>query len=213
MNFLIYLLISLILLKIPRIRRYFEILNTLIHEVGHFIVALIFKCKVGNITMNKNGSGNAVTYTNSKFKKILVSLSGYTFSSLTSLFFIFILSLDKIIWIAISLAIVSTISLIFWVRKKFGIMWIISFLGLLLISYGMFSEYIFQQLIIFLVATHLMDSIISVISLFKITIINPEGSGDSYNLSKETFFPPIVWSLFFLVFSLSVVLVSIPYWI
>lgn len=78
---LIYMILALIISHLPIIGRYISMINTLIHENGHALAALLVNGKGYSIKLFHNTSGEAVTDRRGWFSSIVISYAGYTFSS------------------------------------------------------------------------------------------------------------------------------------
>ncbi|HBI03760.1 MAG TPA: hypothetical protein DDY49_07000, partial [Paenibacillaceae bacterium] len=57
----VYLLLAYLVTLVPVVGKYFSVLNTLFHEVGHGICALLFKGKIRSISLFANTEGEIVT--------------------------------------------------------------------------------------------------------------------------------------------------------
>lgn len=79
-KFVIFIILTLVLVNIPIFGNYIKIINTVIHESGHALMAL-FGGKVQHISLFLNTEG--VTYTSHSgwFGGFLTGVSGYVFSS------------------------------------------------------------------------------------------------------------------------------------
>ena len=80
---LIYWLLvaAFVLPKIPYVGKFFNVINTGIHELGHALMALVLQGQVLKIELFGDTSGAAVTKSANRFSAMLVSMSGYLFAS------------------------------------------------------------------------------------------------------------------------------------
>ena len=78
----IFIPIALILPRVPVIGKFFNIINTAIHEFGHALMALIMQGKVHKIELMRDTSGTTVTQCPTLAGNILVSIAGYPFDGL-----------------------------------------------------------------------------------------------------------------------------------
>ena len=75
------LVVAFLLPRLPVVGKFFNIINTLIHELGHALMSLLLHGKVMKIQIFQDTSGVTTTKSDSKFKSTLVSLAGYPFAS------------------------------------------------------------------------------------------------------------------------------------
>lgn len=196
---LFYLLFfsSIILTQIPYLGKFFRVINTMIHEFGHASMALILKGEVVKINLFSDTSGNALTKVNGKLSIFLVSISGYPFSSIIAFLIFYLISNSFIILSIIIFMGFGLISLILFVRNSYGIIWLLFFLiasGIILQQNTLRILYFWS---VFNGSLLLIDSVISSFVLLKISIQNPNGAGDAYNLKKITHLPVWFWAFFF----------------
>lgn len=202
--FIIVLIIIIIFLRLEKIGVVLRSLNTLIHELSHGFVALILGGRVGKILLNDNASGSCSTTVKGSFKSFLISISGYTLSALFSysLFLLIDKSFSK--YVFYFLLAISIISLIFWIRNNYGIIWTIVFIGInfsiimipkFLNSYSNYILLIYGLIIC-------IENLFNTAILVKIAILNPKKAGDATNIAKITKIPSLIWAIGFLSFSL-----------
>lgn len=202
-SYYIYLVIigGIILTRLPIIGVYVRLINTVIHETGHALTALLFNGEVYRIELFSNSAGTATTSTKCKFFSFLVSLSGYISSSVMAYMLFYMIYHGLEIYILWGITIWFAIILIFFVRNFFGIFWMLSFMGInayLLylqnITYIHYVVYIYALIV-------MIDSVTSTLIAFYLSLIHPSQSGDCYNLQKIAVLPTFIWGLFFLLFS------------
>lgn len=198
-----YLLAAAFLLpKIPFIGKFFNIINTLIHEFGHALFALIFDGQVLKIQIFADTSGATLSKGNSRFANILVSLAGYTFSSLTAFFCFYLLAAGYHNAIIIGLSILFLFMLLFWIRNIYGILWVIIFLIINTLLLFYFQNEIYLQIAaVFYSLMILLESFWSPWVLLFLSIKDSQHAGDATNLQNFTHLPAVVWALFFVAFS------------
>ena len=195
--FYLLLTVSLILTRIPYLGKFFRVVNTMIHECGHALMALIMSGEVIKINLFSDTSGSAVTKVKGKIPTLMVSFAGYPFSALMS-FIIFFLIKNNFITVAlIILMFFALISLLLFVRNGYGIFWLLIFLliGGVIVEFN--SPLILFAWMVFLASLLLTEAFISGLILLKISIQNPSGAGDATNLKKETHIPAWIWSFLF----------------
>ncbi len=199
--FYIILLLALLLPRIPVIGKFFRGFNTLIHEAGHVLAAIITSGEVMEVNIFSDNSGNTLTKSKKKYAQILIALSGYPISALMGLFFIYLIH-NKLYTPVVFIA--SSIVLLVWVisiRNTYGIIWSFCFLILnILLLYIQHTLYI-KIFAVFYALILLCESVVSSFTLVALTNKNSKKAGDASNLAKLTKIPAIIWSLFFLLFS------------
>lgn len=198
-----YLLaLAFLLPKIPFVGKFFNIINTLIHELGHAIFALLLDGQVLQIQIFADTSGTTLTKCKSKFGNIVVSLAGYTFSSVAAYFCFYLLSVGYSTAVVIGLSILFLFMLILWVRNIYGAIWILIFIGINALLFFYFKNETYLQIAaLFYSLMILIESFWSPLVLLYLSIKDSNGAGDATNLRNFTHLPTIFWSLLFVIFS------------
>lgn len=214
--FIFYIVIALLLTQVPLIGKYFRLFNTLIHEIGHVLAALITGGKVNHIKLNFDESGIASSGTSKGLtgyiSKVITTLTGYPFASGISLLFIIMLHKEQFDYIMYSMIGLVIVSLIFWIRNLFGIIWLL-IAGVL--TFGLLIHGDVQYIQIYakvLVAVIFVDSFMSTIDLFKIVRKNKNDAGDAHNLKTYTGISEYVWSILFILIACIPIYISFPLW-
>lgn len=200
-----YYLIALAFLlpRIPFVGKFFNIINTLIHEFGHALMALILQGQVIQIQIFSDTSGVTLTKANNKFCAFLVSLAGYPFAALSGLLCAFLLSVGYEKAIVCGLSILFLFMLILWIRNIYGVIWTILFVGLNAFLLFYIKEEIYWQIAAwFYTLMIIIESVWSSLVLLYISLRMPEKAGDAANLHKFTHVPAVIWGLAFAVFSI-----------
>jgi hypothetical protein len=189
---------SVIAARLPFIGKILRASNTMVHESGHAFMALFTSGKVVSVELFQDTSGAATTFNSNWFSRVLTSLSGYIFSSLSAFILFYLLKQnhpDIILYILLSLGIIN---LIFWVRNMYGVLWIVGFSGLT--SYILFNhleKLIYIEAVIF-ASVILAESVYTAVLVFILSLKSPENSGDAKNLKESTYVPAFFWGLFFM---------------
>lgn len=212
LSFIVYILVALVLTVVPVVGKYFRLLNTLVHEVGHVIVSLLTSGKVYKVQIFSDTSGVAYTGTNNWFSRVLTSLAGYPFASASAFGLIYLMSIDKTIWVFYIIMSLLLVSLVFWVRNIFGLVWICVFGFFTFMIHASGTENMFNIYITLIIAVLLVESVKSSFVILKLSIKSSSNSGDAYNLSQSTFIPAVVWGLFFAVQSVYFLVLGFNYW-
>lgn len=199
--FYIFLGVSLVITRLPWIGKYFRGLNTLIHETGHSVMALILSGNVHRIDLSSDTSGSVITSTDSVFKRFLVTIAGYPFSSVAALIFFYFLEQKAYQYVVYPLIGLAVFNLILFVRNIYGIFWLLSFTVISAAVIFFDNDmlwFAFSLLLAFIVLT---ESFISTINLIIISLKTPKLAGDAKNLNEITHLPVMFWSLLFMGFS------------
>lgn len=207
----IYLLIAYGVTLIPVIGKYFSVLNTLFHEVGHALFALLFDGKVKSIVLFASTEGVATTTSRFWIARVVTSYAGYTFASFIAFLSFYFIQQDKPTFLLFGFMIAVFLSLVFWVRNWYGIVWCLSFLALciLLVIYG---TTLLQHTITFFFSSILLtQSVSTAFTIFRLSIKKPKDAGDATNLAKHTFIPAPIWGTIFFLQSLYVAFLVFKY--
>ncbi|MED4455434.1 M50 family metallopeptidase [Metabacillus fastidiosus] len=199
----IYIAIALIVSRIPILKIYTALCNTLIHEVFHVICAALLSGKIFHkIILNNDASGLAATTVNSKFARIVIAYAGYTGSSFTAVALFYLINKGYFHMIISFFIVLSIISILLWVRNLYGFVWGISLI--LLLSFLIYKNYevLIIHTSIFLSAVILLQSIFSAFAVCKLSFIRRKDAGDATSLAKATFIPAAVWGIVFFAQSL-----------
>jgi hypothetical protein len=199
--FYLLLGIALLLTRIPLIGKYFRSVNTMIHEAGHAFMTLLVSGEVIAINLFADTSGNTVTKAKNRFLQILIAISGYPVSAATGLLFLFLCSKGYHLHILFTLVSITLLLMVLSIRNSYGMFWAGTFtlINLLLIYFNNASWIIVASTFFSLII--LVDSVLSSLVLFVISIKTPKKAGDASNLEKFTRIPAVVWSILLLAFS------------
>lgn len=203
-SFLFYmvLVLAIVVTRIPVIGKFFSGLDTLIHEVGHALMALIVQGEVLSIELFSDTSGVAVTRTNNKLKQFLVSIAGYPFSSAMSVLFFYMIKQGYEQALLVLFASLAVITLILWIRNWYGFFWLVIFITILTITFFYAEPLIRFAICVFFAAMMMFDSVVKSFIVLYLSIRYSKQSGDAYNLKQVTYLPAFFWGLLFVAFSL-----------
>jgi hypothetical protein len=189
------LLLAFVLLRIPVLNNYFRTLNTLLHESGHALMAILLSGEALEIKLNSNTSGSALTRTNSKGKAFLISFSGYPAASLGS-FGLLALAVNQHysagFLILVSIAIIN---LIVFIRNSYGIFWLITFILLMLLANWYAHSIVASIFYLFISLIAFIEGITSAAGIVILGFTKPSKAGDLSNMAKMSKIPAFFWAL------------------
>ncbi|UUZ91101.1 M50 family metallopeptidase [Paenibacillus sp. P25] len=198
----LFLLVSAFLTHLIPYNDFFRNLDTMVHEFGHAVVTLLLSGKVMYIELFSNHSGVTYSQVTRPWSLIPIALAGYMTASLFALFLFRRRAKDRQRFGLQVATVIAIISLIFFVRNEFGVMWVIGFIilnTLMLAFMPRFISDIYYLLIAFLT---LEESVFGPFSLILYAMQDPAKAGDATNLAKVTPIPSIGWAVIFTVFAL-----------
>lgn len=186
-----------VLLFIPYVGEFLRTFNTLIHESGHAIMALVTGGDVVKIELYSNTEGVTQNLISGNLSAILVSLSGYLSTTLGVIIMFYLIKKESYRILFYSITLLSIVNLIFWIRNVYGFLWILSFiilLGLIIFK----NRDLIKNTVYCLFIILLVDSTRSVIDIFYLSYKTPGDAGDTSVLSNATLIPDLVWGILFL---------------
>lgn len=196
-KFFIFVVAAIILTNIPIIGNYVKLINTVIHESGHALMAL-FGGKVHEISLFTNTEG--VTYTSHSgwFGGFFTGIAGYVFSSFMAFLSLWLISRKKYKPLIIILLIFIVVNLVFWVRNFYGLFWLISFGAAFLLLLYKGSGSLVQNCLLLIASILLVESISSSFTILMLSFVQSNAAGDATGLANATVLVPAqFWGLFF----------------
>lgn len=193
----LFLVVVLLLPRIPVVGKFFNIINTALHEFGHALVGLLAGGEVRKIELFQDASGTTTTTSNNRFIALLVSLAGYPFAVSVGWLSFYLIQNQAAQGLLIGLSVLFLLMLLFWVRNGYGILWIILFCGVngALIYYDNVAW--INDVATFYAMMILAESIWSGLVLIILSLRDGNKAGDATNLAKITHIPAIIWSILF----------------
>ncbi|MBU8878624.1 M50 family metallopeptidase [Bacillus sp. FJAT-29790] len=198
-KFFLFIGIAIILTYIPILGNYVRVINTVIHESGHALMALLGG-DVHKIALFMNTEGVTYTSHSTWIGGLLTGGAGYVFSSLFAFLSFWLISRKKYKVLIFILLLFIVLNLVFWVRNFYGLFWLTSFGAgfLLLLSKG--SEALVQKCLLLIASILLVESITSSFTILLLSFIQPHAAGDATGLANATIFIPVqMWGIFFFV--------------
>lgn len=196
-----FIAFAFILPKIPIIGKFFNMINTLIHELGHALMSIPFDASVKKIELFKDTSGATTISCKSKTGSFIVSISGYLFAAIFSYFSFYLIHVGYQKGFLLMITLIAIFTLILWVRNSYGIIWVILFS--VINGYLIYlNDPYYINLISLLYATFIaVESISSSFIIFYLSLFNKQQAGDATILAKQIKIPAFVWGLLFAAFS------------
>lgn len=189
--------LALVLPRIPVIGKWFNIINTAIHELGHALMALMLEGSIKKIELFNDASGTTTTSVNTKFGRFLVAFIGYPFSSFVSLFVFYLITVGYEKGFLIVISILFFFMLLLWIRNIYGAIWIIIFCtinGYLI--YLNNAQYIHIAALLYAVFIA-VDAIFSALTILYLSVKQKDKAGDATLLKKTTGIPAFIWGVLF----------------
>jgi Peptidase M50B-like len=197
-KFLLFIAIAIILTNVPIIGNYFRVVNTVIHESGHAIIAL-FGGKVHEISLFMNTEGVTYTSHSSWFGGFFTGGAGYVFSSFIAFLSFWFISRKQYKPIIIILLALIGLNLIFWVRNFYGIFWLITFGAAFIFLLYKGTAAIVEHFLLMIASILLVESIGSSFTIFLLSFTQPFAAGDATGLAQATkIIPAQFWGIVFI---------------
>lgn len=194
---IIYFVIAFILLHIPVVGKYIAIIHTLIHEIGHALMAILTGGRVQSIKLFANTSGEAWSR-NTKLGQIPTTLAGYPFASVMSLVLLYYLDQQEYTIIMTIIAVFVIVSFVFWIRNLYGLVWVMSFMYMLYRTLTASNPVYITHIITLLVCIIYIEAVEKALTILILSIRQPKNAGDASILRRATLIIPApVWGLLF----------------
>jgi hypothetical protein len=195
LKFFLFLGLAILLTHVPFIGNYVRVVNTLIHETGHALIALIGG-DVHTISLFMNTEGVTYTSHSSWFGGFFTGGAGYVASSFMAFLAFWLISRRKykvLVGILIGLILLNVV---FWVRNLYGIFWLLSFGAVFLLLLFKGSAKLIQSCLLLIASILLVESISSAFTIQLLSFLQPHAAGDATGLAKSTvFIPAQVWGI------------------
>ena len=197
----LFFALGFILPRIPVVGKFFNVINTALHEFGHALMALLTGGSVDKIELFNDTSGTTTTRSDSKFGAFLVSLAGYPFAASVAWLAFYLIGQGAEKGLVIGLSVLFVLMLLFWIRNWYGVVWVLLFCAVngILLYYRNASHLHYAAL--FYAAVIMAESISSSITIVVLALRDSNKAGDATNLAKLTHLPTFLWALLFLVYT------------
>lgn len=194
-TFYLVFAVSFLVNRLPYIGVFFRTVNTLLHESGHAIAAIVTSGEVIKIEYRKDTSGLAQTKTNGRFSAFLTSLAGYPFAAFASAGILALAISGQHKMVVFILLSVILLNLMLFVRNAFGIIWLVIFSALLITLLLYANDTVLQLVVWFVCMIAFTETIVSTAVITLLGFTNPKKSGDMANMQKTTGIPAPFWAL------------------
>jgi len=184
-----------IVLRLPVIGRYFRTVNTLLHESGHALGAILSSGEVVHIELNKDTSGTAYTKSGSKSAAMFVSFAGYPFAAFASGLLIWLTVTNQYNLVFLILLTIALLNLMLFIRNTYGIIWLITFSGLIVLVAWIGNPSVSRIFTLSVSLISFAETIMSTLTIFYLGLTSPRKAGDLTNLAKTSKVPALIWAL------------------
>lgn len=201
-KFFLFLGLAILLTHIPILGNYVRIVNTLVHESGHALIALIGG-DVYTISLFMNTEGVTYTSHSSWFGGFFTGGAGYVASSFMAFIAFWLISRKKykiLIGIIVGLILINVL---LWVRNFYGVFWLLSFGTAFILLLYKSTANVVQYCLLLIASILLVESVSSAFTIQMLSYLQPHNAGDATGLAESTvFIPAQVWGTILFVQSL-----------
>lgn len=199
--------VGFLVCRIPYAGKWFRGFDTLFHETGHALVALIVGGETHAIDLHADTSGKTIFSAGGKLRNMLIYLAGYPFSALCGMIIYGAIWLHQQEFALLFIVSVILLNMALWIRNAYGWIWtLMNLAGLFTLLY--LDAGIWNQVFLVLIAACIStDALYSSWVLLILNIKKP--AGDAGELQKITHIPAPLLALFFLLFNFFCLLISI----
>lgn len=193
--------LGFVLPRVPVIGKFFNIINTALHEFGHALMALLTGGQVRNIELFRDTSGTTTTQSSNRFTATLVSLAGYPFAASMAWLSFYLIQNGVYRGLVLALSVLFLLMLILWIRNWYGAIWVILFCALNGYLVYLDNPTYLGWAALFYAVMILTESISSTLVVLFLSLKNPKQAGDATNLAKHTKIPALLWGLVFFAYT------------
>ncbi len=198
---LVYVAAAVVLPRIPVVGKFFNVINTGIHEFGHALMALLLDGQVDKIELFRDTSGTTTTKTSGRLSSALVSLSGYPFAATVAYCSLYLISNGAPGALLAALTVLFAVMLLFWIRNAYGLLWVLLFCGLNVFLLFRGSQRLTDMAAFFYAVMMMAESVLSTVTLAVLSFRDSGKAGDATNLARLSHVPAPVWGLLFLAYT------------
>lgn len=198
----LFLVVSVFLTHLLPFNDFFRNLDTMVHEFGHALVTLLLSGKVMYIQLFSNHSGVTYSQVTRSWSLIPIAMAGYMTASLFAVFLFRQRSKGRQRLGLQVMTVIAIISLVFFIRNEFGVMWVIGFIILNTIMLAFLPRWLCDLYYLLVAFLTLEESVVGPFSLLLYAWEDPAKAGDATNLAQVTPLPAIGWAALFTAFAL-----------
>ena len=210
-SFYITLLVCLLVMYIPYIGKYIRILETMIHEAGHVLMAAIVGVKISKINLFSDTSGETHIMGAGKFKTVLIALVGYPFSSFIAYISFWAINNHYHYIFVGTLCVVVLFFLLFYIRNKFGVFWAITFIAVNTYLLYMQKIVVINLLSIIYADILFLSSLFSCLILLYLSFKSSNKAGDATLIKKSAHIPEQITALLFLAICVWIAFITVKH--
>lgn len=196
----LFIIISIIVPRIPVVGKFFNVINTALHEFGHAFVALLLDGDVKKIDLNHDASGTTTTSLKGKFASFLCALAGYPCAISVAWLSVYLIQQGAVQGLIIGLSALFFLMLLLWIRNLYGIIWVILFIGVNVGLIYLGNPLYLRYAAVFYTVMMVTESVYSVLVIFYLSVRTPQAAGDATTLAKLSHIPAFIWSLIFMAY-------------
>ena len=104
----------------PIIGKVFRVFYTMIHELGHALMAMITSGEIISISLFADTSGNTITKSKGKFEQFLIAIAGYPIAAVLVFVFFYLIHIEKTNMVLFIFAGIALVELVFWKVVNFS---------------------------------------------------------------------------------------------
>jgi hypothetical protein len=197
----LFIILALLLPRVPVVGKWFNVINTVVHEAGHALMALLMEGKVHKIEIFQDSSGATTTQCKGKFPNFCVAIVGYPFSAVVAYCIFKLYAVGYFYGIVWGILIFYLVVLLLWIRNLYGFVWVLLFAALNAYLIYLGNETYFQIAALLYATFMTVDSLTSSFVILYLSIKSPANAGDATLLKKFTRVPAFLWAFLFFSFS------------
>ncbi|MDC3416015.1 M50 family metallopeptidase [Aquibacillus salsiterrae] len=198
-DLIIYIFLAFLLCRIPLVGVYVRLINTVVHEIFHVLVAKLTGGKGYRISLQPDTSGQALVSSSSWLSTIFTAYAGYTGSSIMAFVIFYLLSENYYVAVICLFFGLLLLSALLWIRNFFGVSWALSLAAILGFLLYYEQKDIFIPLAYMIASVILIESVYSALQVMIISFRSPSQAGDAASLQKLTLIPAFLWGMLFFI--------------
>ncbi len=199
---IVVIALALLLPRIPVVGKFFNVLQTAIHELGHALTTIVLGGRVQKIELFQDTSGTAYTQNNSRAHSAITAFMGYPFAAITSYIPFFLIEHRFEKGLILSLMVILLFMLILWIRNLYGAIWVILFIALNLFLLHLKQPELETSMAKIYAVFIAVESLSSSFIILCLSFRDRRKAGDTTLLQQFTKIPAPIWGLLFFVIAL-----------